>query len=117
MTQEMMRTYIKSARVIANLLDNQFSLFGIQFGLDGIIGMVPGLGDLIGIILSLYIVWIGYVVKVPNKLLVRMLLNVGLDGLLGAVPVIGDIGDIFFKANMRNLHILESHFSYKNHLN
>jgi hypothetical protein len=95
------------ARTLATFLDAQFSFLGIKFGFDSLIGLIPGIGDLAGLFLSLYLIWIGYQMKVPQPTLMKMVLNVGIDTLIGAVPIIGDIGDVFFKANLRNLRILE----------
>lgn len=99
--------HLKTARIFAKMMDNQFSFLGIGFGIDAIIGIVPGIGDLFGMMLSGYLVWIGYEMKVPTEKLIQMISNVLIDGFMGSVPFIGDVADVFFKANMRNLRILE----------
>jgi hypothetical protein len=82
---------------------------GIRFGLDSLVGLVPGLGDLLGGALSLYIIAESARLGVPRSLLARMGWNVALDTLVGEVPVVGDLFDVAWKANMRNLGLLEEH--------
>ena len=87
-------------------LDRQFSLFGIQFGLDGVIGLVPVLGDVITGALGLYIILEARRLGATRWTMARMLLNWGIDFGLGAIPVLGDIFDIAFKSNTKNLRLL-----------
>lgn len=100
-------THLKSAKRITKLLDSQFNILGYKFGLEPLIGLVPGLGDIITVVLSLYLVFIGFQMHLPRKEIVRMLFNIGLDFLIGTIPVVGDISDFFYKANERNMRILE----------
>jgi uncharacterized protein DUF4112 len=80
-----------------------------RYGLDPILGFVlPEIGDLIGALLGLYIVAYAVRRKMSKAVIARMLLNLGLDALIGAVPVIGDIADFAFKANEKNLKLVES---------
>jgi hypothetical protein len=102
-----MNKHLKTARSIANMMDNQFKVFGIGFGLDNILGLFPGFGDFATLLLSGYLVWIGYQMGLPTPKLLQMISNVLLDTVIGSVPVLGDIGDLFFKANLKNLQILE----------
>jgi hypothetical protein len=90
------------------LLDEAFVIpgTGIRFGLDGIIGLVPGLGDILAGILSLIIPLAAWVRGVPYITLVRMLTNVSIGLLIGTIPILGDAFDIFWKANRRNYHLL-----------
>jgi hypothetical protein len=90
------------------LLDEAFVIpgTGIRFGLDGIIGLVPGLGDVIAGFLSLFIPFAAWVRGVPYVTVVRMLINVAIGLLVGTVPLLGDIFDIFWKANRRNYLLL-----------
>ena len=104
-----MINHISAARSVAQLLDNQFEFLGVRFGLDPILGVVPFLGDIISLVLSAYIIWIAYQMKVPGKEIGRMWQNVLFDFVLGAIPFIGDVSDFFFKANMKNLAILEKY--------
>lgn len=102
---------IKRVRVLAKLLDNSISIPGTgwRFGLDAIIGLVPVVGDLIGAILSGYIVLEAARAEVPAFTLARMLANVGIDALVGSVPAVGDIFDAAWKANIKNVSLLENH--------
>ena len=88
-------------------MDNQFRIFGISFGLDNVLGLFPGLGDVASLLLSGYLIWIGYQMGLPSVKILQMIKNVVVDALIGTLPLIGDIGDLFFKANLKNLEILE----------
>ena len=90
------------------LLDEAFRVPGtnIRFGIDGIIGLVPGLGDVLAGILSLLIPLAAWVRGVPYVTLVRMLTNVAIGLLVGTIPILGDAFDIFWKANRRNYRLL-----------
>src|SRR5580658_5226355 len=90
------------------LLDEAFVIpgTGIRFGLDGIIGLIPGLGDILAGILSMIIPLAAWVRGVPYITLVRMLTNVSIGLLIGTIPVLGDAFDIFWKANRRNYRLL-----------
>ena len=93
---------------IAKLLDVAFILPGtnIRYGIDGIIGLIPVVGDLIGAALSLWLVREARLLGAPWHLIVRMLGNVAVEGVIGMVPVAGDAFDVLFRANMRNARIL-----------
>jgi len=93
------------------LLDEAFRIPGIgfRFGIDGIIGLVPGLGDVLAGLLSLIIPLAAWVRGVPYVTLVRMVVNVGIGVLVGSVPLFGDIFDIAWKANRRNYRLLCRH--------
>ena len=97
---------------LAWLLDNSIPLPGTRFriGLDPLIGLVPGLGDLLGVLLSSYIVREAARLGAPPSVLTRMAFNVALEGLVGLVPVVGDIFDAAWKANQRNFALLDAHF-------
>ena len=90
------------------LLDEAFVIPGtnIRFGVDGIIGLVPGLGDILAGLLSLIIPFAAWVRGVPYVTVVRMLINVSIGLLVGTIPVLGDAFDIFWKANRRNYLLL-----------
>jgi Domain of unknown function (DUF4112) len=90
------------------LLDEAFVVpgTGIRFGIDGIIGLVPGLGDVLAGMLSLLIPIAAWVRGVPYITLIRMLMNVCIGLLVGTVPFFGDAFDIFWKANRRNYRLL-----------
>ena len=90
------------------LLDEAFVIpgTGIRFGIDAVIGLVPGLGDVLAGVLSLIIPLAAWVRGVPYVTLVRMLANVSIGLLIGTVPILGDAFDIFWKANHRNYGLL-----------
>ena len=93
------------------LLDEAFRVPGtqIRFGIDGIIGLVPGLGDVLAGLLSLVIPLAAWIRGVPYITLVRMAVNLGIGVLVGAIPIFGDIFDIAFKPNRRNYLLLRRH--------
>jgi hypothetical protein len=93
------------------LLDEAFVVPGtsIRFGLDGIIGLVPGLGDVLAGLLSLIIPLAGWVRGVPYVTLARMAANLGIGVLVGSIPFFGDLFDIAWKANRRNYRLLCRH--------
>jgi hypothetical protein len=93
---------------IAALLDDMFRIPGthIRFGLDALIGWIPGIGDAMAGIASFFIVFAGWRRGVPKVTLVRMIANVLLETTLGAIPVAGDVFHVFWKANRRNYKLL-----------
>jgi uncharacterized protein DUF4112 len=93
---------------LAWLLDSSIPLPGTRFtiGIDALVGLVPLLGDLIGVALSSFIVAEASRLGAPRALLARMALNVALDGVLGIVPLLGDVFDAGWKANQRNVRLL-----------
>lgn len=82
---------------------------GYRVGLDGIIGLVPGVGDLVGGGLSSWILYQAYQQGAPKFILVRMLINIFIDAMVGAIPIFGDIFDFIWKANQRNVALMESY--------
>jgi len=96
---------------LATLLDTAFVVPGtqIRFGLDALIGLVPGIGDAITTAISLYIVNEARALGAPPLLVARMVANVAFDGLVGAVPLVGDAFDVAFRANRRNMALLRDH--------
>jgi hypothetical protein len=93
---------------LASLLDTAILIPGtnVRFGLDAMIGLVPGIGDAITTMLSLYIVKEARALGAPRHLILRMLGNVALDGVVGAVPLAGDLFDVMWRANKRNMKLL-----------
>jgi hypothetical protein len=90
---------------LAWLMDRSIPIGRWKIGLDGIIGLVPGLGDLVGVLVSGLIVAAGVRAGLPRSAIARMVANVAVDGVIGAVPFLGDIFDMTFKANTRNVEI------------
>jgi hypothetical protein len=93
---------------VAKLLDIAFILPGtnIRYGIDGIIGLIPVVGDLIATALSLWLVREARALGAPWHVTARMLGNVAVQGVIGTVPVAGDAFDVLFRANMRNVRLL-----------
>lgn len=98
-----------SLAVLASLLDDAFRIPGtpIRFGLDPLIGLIPGLGDLIGGIASFVIIFAAWQRGLPRVTISRMLANNAIDTLLGTVPFVGDVFDVAWKANRKNLNLLQ----------
>ena len=84
---------------------------GFRFGVAGIVGLIPGFGDVFDGLVSLYIVMRAIQLGISRVAIVRMLANVGIEAVAGSVPFIGDLFDVVFKANLRNYRLLESHMS------
>jgi len=99
---------LKRLDAIAKLLDIAFILPGtnIRYGIDGIIGLIPVVGDIIATALSLWLVREARALGAPWHITARMLGNVAIQGVVGAVPVAGDAFDVLFRANMRNARML-----------
>ena len=97
--------------LFAHLLDDCFRIPGtsIRLGLDGLIGLIPGLGDVLAGIASFVLVFAAWVRGVPYVTLLRMMVNLGLDVLIGSIPFLGDIFDIAWKANRRNYRLMVRH--------
>jgi hypothetical protein len=93
---------------LAGLLDDRFRIPGtsIRFGLDAVIGLVPGLGDLITGLASFVLVFAAWQRGAPRVTVTRMVLNIGIDTVLGSVPIVGDIFDVAWKSNRRNYQLL-----------
>src|SRR5512143_1092968 len=98
-------------RRLGYLLDSSIGLPGtrFRFGIDAVIGLVPGLGDLAGGFLSMYIIWESSRLGLPRPILARMAWNVAVDVLVGEIPILGDLFDAGFKANLRNLALLDGY--------
>jgi hypothetical protein len=101
-------------RRVGWLLDNSIPIPGTRFrlGIDGLIGLVPGVGDLVGGLLSLYIIVEASRMGAPRGMLARMGWNVAIDTLVGEIPILGDLFDIGFKANLRNLALLDGYVGH-----
>ena len=96
---------------LAQILDTAFSIPGTRFriGLDGLLGLIPGVGDTIGAAFSAYIVLEAARLGAPKGILLRMIGNVAVETVVGIVPILGDIFDIAWKANVRNMALLREH--------
>jgi hypothetical protein len=98
-------------RALARWMDSVFEIpgLGIRIGLDPILGLVPGLGDALTTLVSLYILSSARRYGVPRVTLVRMAANIAIDLALGSLPIFGDMFDVFWKSNVRNVALLERH--------
>jgi len=98
-------------RRFALWMDEAFTIPGTRFhiGADALLGLIPGIGDMIGGVLSTWIIAGALRHRVPARVIVRMIFNVVLDLLLGAVPVAGDVFDFLYEENMKNMRLLEKH--------
>lgn len=96
-------------KLLSKRLDNNFIIPGTKYkiGLDPIIGAVPVIGDLIGALLSTYIMYSGIKMGVSRSIVAQMATNIALDFAIGWIPIIGDIFDIIWKANQRNVKLIE----------
>ncbi len=97
--------------MLARVLDSAVPVPGtsFRFGLDPVLGLIPGLGDLAGAVLSGYIVLAGIRMGVSRSGVVRMLANVAIDSVVGSVPILGDLFDAGWKSNNRNVALIERH--------
>ncbi len=104
---------IQRLQRLARLWDSAVRIPGTQvrLGLDPLVGLIPGIGDAAGALVSAYIVLEAARFDVPGTTLLRMLANIAIDALLGTVPVIGDIFDVTWRANLRNVALIEHHLA------
>lgn len=102
---------VRQARRLAYLLDSAFKIPGTEWrvGWDAILGIIPGAGDAITGAVSLWIILEARRLGAPRRLCTRMLWNLVLDTLVGSIPVAGDIFDARFKANLKNVALLEAY--------
>ena len=98
-------------RTLSHLLDNAIAIPGTRYriGLDPILGLLPGGGDMLTAALSVYIVWEAARIGLPHATVTRMVSNLVLDTVLGSLPVAGDFFDATWKANSKNIALLEAH--------
>lgn len=104
---------LQRIRKLAKILDSAIGIPGtkIRFGLDPILGLIPGGGDLIAAMISAYLIYLATSFGLERGEIFKMIKNLALETALGSIPVAGDIFDAYFKANLRNLEILEAHIS------
>ncbi|HZG40949.1 MAG TPA: DUF4112 domain-containing protein [Nodosilinea sp.] len=98
-------------RRISRLMDTAFKVpvLGLKVGWDPVLGLIPGLGDLIATAISAYVIVLAARFGLPRGILAKMVLNIGLEAVVGSVPLLGDLFDAYYKSNVRNLKLLEAH--------
>ncbi len=110
--QETARIVAGLAKVdrIANLMDSRFRVpgIGVRIGWDGILGLIPGFGDVVTLGPSAYLVYQGWQLGAKKRTISKMAVNTGLDFVVGGVPILGDVFDMAFRANRRNADLLHA---------
>lgn len=92
-------------------MDLRFNVFGVRFGIDPLLNIIPGMGNIVAAATSLYLMWIAFQLKVPTAIYMKMLWNIAVDYIFGVVPVIGIVFDVFYRANVKNFKLLETYFT------
>lgn len=107
---------LRRLETIARLLDGRWTIpgTGIRFGADALLSLLPAIGPVAGTAVSAYLLWEARRLGASAGLLLRMASNIGMDTLISAVPVAGAVGDIFFRANLRNMALLRGHLERRN---
>jgi hypothetical protein len=102
---------LKRMETVAFLLDTAFVIPGTKqrVGIDAIIGLIPGLGDIATTLLSTYVIWEARNLGLSRFAIGRMLANLAIHASVGAIPVVGDLFDAFFRVNQRNMRIVRAH--------
>lgn len=99
---------------LARLLDSAFPLVGnFRIGVDGLIGLIPGIGDLVGASLSTYMVVKAAQLGASTFSLIRMMSNILIESLVGIIPILGDLFDVTWRANERNMRVLQNQLSHE----
>ena len=104
------RRELEWLRAIARLFDQAFAVPGTKwrFGIDALFGLVPGLGDIIGALVAVYALHVARTLRAPGAIQLHMLGNIAVDAIVGTVPLVGDLFDFVFKAQTRNLALLDA---------
>lgn len=118
-TQVFYRTDVQSREQLKRLsefLDSKYQLpFGWRIGWDGILGLIPGIGDVVTNLVSFYIVYQAAMMGCPPSVILRMAINLLIDNLIDAIPLIGNLFDFMWKANNKNVALLESYLNNPQH--
>lgn len=99
---------VRLAKTVAQSMDAQFEIAGLKFGFDAIIGLVPVVGDAISFAIGLFPLYVARKHKLGSVVMGRMMANLGIDFVAGIVPFAGDAVDVLFKANLKNVALLEA---------
>lgn len=115
MTPEEQTRIIKHLRRLSFILDEAILIPGINYriGLDPILGLLPGGGDLVSAVISSYIIFVAAKLGAPKSLLAQMVKNLAIDTVAGSIPLIGDLFDVMWKANVKNVNLLEEFLQQK----
>ncbi|NJN31321.1 MAG: DUF4112 domain-containing protein [Synechococcales cyanobacterium RM1_1_8] len=105
-------------RSISRIMDSALRIPGTRFrvGIDPIIGLIPGAGDIVATAISAYLIVLAARFRLPWPMLRHMIFNVGLEAVVGAIPLFGDLFDAYYKSNLRNLRLLEAHLESSDQL-
>ncbi len=106
-----MKTHLAFASTLAYALDNLFGFGKYRFGLSAVLDLIPWIGDVIDTLLSLYIVWIAVEMKVPKRIIAKMIGNVAINFGIGLIPILGDTVYFLRKVNMKNVALLKQYSS------
>lgn len=99
---------------LARLLDSSIRLpGGYRVGIDGVVGLIPGVGDVVGGALSSLILYKAYRMGLPNRALLLMGGNILIDSIMGSIPLVGDLFDFMWKSNSKNIKILDKYYHKK----
>ncbi len=104
------------AQKMANVLDTAIKVpfTPFKFGLDSIVGLIPGIGDALMLVAALRIVWLGKKMGMPKPLIKKMVRNSAIDFGIGFIPFVGDLVDFFYKANRANVKLMEKWWLQEN---
>ena len=109
MNKEVKEEKLIRLKRLSERLDNTFTIPGTKYkiGIEALIGAVPIIGDLIGGILASYIMYSGMKMGAPPRIITRMAVNIAIDFAIGSIPIIGDLFDLVWKANRKNVELIE----------
>ncbi len=103
-------SHIEFARRLTRVMDLRFNVFGFRFGIDPMLDIIPGLGNTLSAATSLYLLWIGFQLKVPTPVYFRMVWNISIDYVFGVIPFAGIVLDALYRSNAKNFALLEKYF-------
>ena len=101
--------HLAAATTLINLFYNRFRILNFPIGLYSFFDVMPPLGDIISILLAIYLLWIAWKINLPQDKRSHMVRNIMFDLVFGAIPVVGDVVDTIYRAHVRNLSILQDY--------